>query len=296
VKVKRSGLTVRSRSGYYAPRPGQTDTKEEKGIPSTQDLGLSGMTSPTGVPLRTSVVATGLAKSGGREASVAIVLTARLPASAGATSDTLTVTRNVYDPDGRAGAPVQRQIPVTLPASLEDSVRYDVFDTIVLAPGRYQLRLNARSQVLDRSGSVFADVEVPDFARSAVTISGITLGTMVDPSARTDPFAKLLPIVPTSSREFSPSDAVTAFCRVFQGGTGPLAPVTLKAMILDVKSQVLLDATVPLPTSAFGADRGAEYTLALPLSQMKHGPHVLSLHATLASGENIRRDVVFRVK
>src|SRR6185436_17039064 len=81
VKVKRSGLTVRSRSGNYAPRPGQIETKEEKGIPSTQDLGLSGMTSPTGVPLRTSVVATGLAKSGGRAASVAIVLTARLPAS-----------------------------------------------------------------------------------------------------------------------------------------------------------------------------------------------------------------------
>jgi VWFA-related protein len=297
VKVKGSGLTVRTRSGYYAPRPGQTETKEEKGIPSTQDLGLSGMMSPSGVPLRAAVVATGPAGTNGREANVAVVLTARLPASAGAVSDTLTFTRNVYDPEGRASPPVQRQIPVTLPPSLEDSVRYDVFDTLVLAPGRYQLRLNARSGVLDRTGSVFANVEVPDFARRAVTISGISLGTVPPPSAtRSDPFGATLPIVPTSSREFSPSDTVTAFCRVFQGGTAPVTPVTLKVMILDSKSQVMLDTTVPMPASAFGADRGAPYQLALPLSRMKHGPHVLSLHATLAGGENIRRDLVFRVR
>jgi hypothetical protein len=225
------------------------------------------------------------------------VLTARLPASAGAISDTLTFTRNTYDAEGKASPPTQRQIPVTLPPSLEDSVRYDVFDKLVLAPGRYQLRLNARSSVLDRSGSVFADVEVPDFSRSAITITGISLGTPPPASGvRSDPFAGVLPIVPTSAREFSPSETVTAFCRVYQGGTSLVIPVTVKAMILDVKSQVILDTTVPIAASAFGEDRGAAYQLELPLSRMKHGPHVLSLHATLASGENIRRDLVFRVR
>jgi VWFA-related protein len=297
VKVKRPGLTVRTRSGYFAPKAGQLQTPEEKALPSSNDLGLTGMMNPAGVPLRTSVVATGLATAGGRDANVAVVLTARLPGSAGAVTDTLTLTRHVYDADGRASAPVQRKLTITLPPTMEDSVRYDAFDRLVLPPGRYQVRLNARSSVLDRAGSVYADVEVPDFSRSPVTISGIALGAVPSPTdARTDPLAELLPIVPMSGREFSPSDAVVAFCRIFQGGETIVRPVSLKIMILDAKSQVVLDTTETVAPTAFGANRSAPYQLALPLSRMKHGPHVLSIHATLVSGENVRRDVVFRVR
>ena len=297
VKVRQSGLTVRTRSGYFAPKLGQLETKEEKAMPSTNDLGLTGMMSPAGVPLRASVVSTGLASAGGRDANVAVVLTARLPASAGAVTDTLTLTRHVYDADGRASPPVQQKITIHLPPSLEDSVRYDAFDKLVLAPGRYQLRLNARSSVLDRSGSVYADVEVPDFARSPVTISGIALGALPSPAApRADALGDLLPIVPVSGREFSPNDAIVAFCRIFQGGETMVRPVTLKIMILDAKSQVVLDTTETIAPAAFGDGRAAPFQLALPLARMKHGPHVLSVHATLVSGENVRRDVVFRVR
>jgi VWFA-related protein len=300
VKVTRPGMTVRTRSGYFAPRPGQLATAEERAAPTTQELGLSGMTSSTGLPLRASVVAVGLtgaAGSGSRSADVAIVLTARLPPSGGAVTDTLTITRNVYDADGKAGPPVQEKVSVTLPASGTDGLRYDVFSRIALAPGRYQIRLNARSAVLDRSGSVFADVEVPDFTRSALTVTAIALGTVPPPaSPRTDPLAALLPIVPTSAREFAPGEALVAFCRVSQGGTAALVPVAMKVLVLDVHDQSVMDVPATLAADAFAAGRSAPYQIALPLDRMTHGPHVLSITATLSGGTNVRRELVFRVR
>jgi VWFA-related protein len=298
VKVARPGVTVRTRSGYYAPKPGQLATPEDKAAPGTQDLGLSGMMSPAGLGLRASVVPVALVSApGSRNADVAIVLTARLPASGGAVTDTLTITRNVYDADGKAGPPVQEKIPVTLPASGTDGLRLDTFSRLALAPGRYQIRLNAYSTVLQQSGSVFADVEVPDFTRSALTVSGISLGTAASPvSPRTDPLAALLPIVPTSAREFSPSDAVVAFCRVYQGGSAALVPVSMKALVLDVRDQTVMDVPATLTADAFATGRAAPYQIAVPLDRMTHGPHVLSLTATLAGGTSVRRDLVFRVR
>lgn len=300
VKTTRPGVTVRTRSGYFAPRPGQLATPEEKAAPNTQDLGLSGMTSPAGLPLRASVVPvalTGAAGSGNHSADVAIVLTARLPPTGGAVTDTLTVTRNVYDADGKAGPPVQEKVTVNLPASGTDGLRYDVFSRLALAPGRYQLRLNARSAVLDRSGSVYADVEVPDFTRSALTVSGIVIGSLPSPALpRTDPLAALLPIVPTSAREFAPGDAVVAFCRVFQGGSAAVVPAAMKVLVLDVHDQPVIDTTSTIAADAFGAGRAAPFQIALPLERMTHGPHVLSLTATLAGGASVRRDLVFRVR
>jgi hypothetical protein len=298
VKVSRPGMTVRSRSGYFAPKPGQLATPEDKAAPSTQDLGLSGMTSPAGLPLRASVVPVGLTGApGSRNADVAIVLTARLPASGGAVTDTLTITRNVYDADGKAGPPVQEKIPVTLPASGTDGLRLDTFSRLALAPGRYQIRLNAYSTVLQRSGSVYADVEVPDFTRSALVLSGISLGAVPSmDSPRTDSLAALLPIVPTSAREFSPSDGTVAFCRVFQGGTAALVPVSMKVLVLDVRDQTVMDVPSTLAADAFATGRVAPYQVALPLNRMTHGPHLLSITATLAGGASVRRDLVFRVR
>ena len=55
-------------------------------------------------------------------------------------------------------------------------------------------------------------------------MSGITLGRRPVPDQpRTDALAPVLPVIPTSGRDFAPSEAVAAFSRVFQGGTATLA-------------------------------------------------------------------------
>jgi VWFA-related protein len=298
VKVKRPGTTVRSRSGYYAPREGTLTTPEQRAAPTTNDLGLAGMYSAAGLALR--VAAAPIARSaasGTRNADVAIVLTVRLPAIRGALSESVTVVRTLYDAEGRASTPVQEKQDLTLQSTTGDELRYDVYQRLTLAPGRYTVRLNATSKAISRSGSVYADIEVPDFSRPALTASSLVLGTRADPPApRTDALASVVPILPTSAREFSPSDSVIAFLRVFQGGTAPIAPVTMTTKVLDIGDTPLFEESKTIAPEAFDASRSAPFEIALPLSRLSHGPHLVSISVSAPGASNVRRDLVFRVR
>lgn len=61
-------------------------------------------------------------------------------------------------------------------AEMPDSVTYQIPLTLDLEPGRYQLRASAMSKKLDRGGSVYLDVTVPDFSKTPLALSGIALG------------------------------------------------------------------------------------------------------------------------
>ena len=45
-----------------------------------------------------------------------------------------------------------------------------------LAPGRYEVRANAHSKLYDCGASIYGDVEVPDFAKPGVSLSGVGFG------------------------------------------------------------------------------------------------------------------------
>jgi len=297
VKVNRPGATARTKSGYWAPnREGETKREE---APSTLDLGFSGMMSAQGLPLR--AVAVPVARAGqdsaSREAEIAVVLTARLPSVSGSVKETATVIRNVYDEAGRPGPPVREIVNLSVPSRSGGDPRYDLFSRLALAPGRYQIRYNVRSAVLDKSGSVFADLEVPDFSRSALALSPISLGTEpAEGVARTDVLAAILPIVPTTAREFAPGDRITSFLRVFQGGKQPVAPATVVAQILDIRDSPVFEKADVMAAAVFEANRAADFGFALPLERLSRGLHLLSITAKLPAGPTARRDLVFRVR
>lgn len=57
-----------------------------------------------------------------------------------------------------------------------DETRLEFHRVVALPPGRYQVRYNVTSSWLKASGSVYADVEVPDLQRSVLALSGVALG------------------------------------------------------------------------------------------------------------------------
>jgi hypothetical protein len=175
-------------------------------------------------------------------------------------------------------------------------VRYDVYQRLTLAPGRYSIRLNGSSKVLDRSGSVYADFEVPDFSRAPVSMSAVVLGMRQDPATRTDALARVVPIVPTSARDFSANEQPVAFLRIFQGGSSPIEPVNVTSQILDLSDTKVHDAALALEPVEFDASRSAPFELALPIARLTRGPYLLSIAATLPGGATTRRDVVFRIR
>jgi VWFA-related protein len=299
VKVNRPDVTVRTRSGFYAPQAGSFLTREQKAAPTANDLSLSGLNNPAGLPLRASLVSLAPAadaKPGSRDVDVAVALSVRLPPGRGPIKETLTVVRNVYV-NGKPGPPVREIFPITIEETAGDEMRYEVFQKLTLAPGRYEIRLHATSALLIKSGTVFADLEVPDFTRAPVVMSGITLGRRPLPDTpRTDALAPILPILPTSGRDFAPSEAVTVFSRVFQGGATPVTPVTVGVLVLDMNDKRVFEQETTMPVTAFGDGRNASQMFDLPLEKMQHGPHLLSITATLPSGTSSRRDLVFRVR
>ena len=51
------------------------------------------------------------------------------------------------------------------------------FRDSTLKPGRYQLRFATHNAALEKSGSVYVDVDVPDFAKEQLSLSGVVLAT-----------------------------------------------------------------------------------------------------------------------
>ncbi len=297
IGVSRPGVSVRSRSGYWAPEAGAVVDRRFAGAPTSNDSAMSGLTHAQGVPLR--VVAAPLRAGGAgapaRSVDVAAVLSVRFPPIRAAATDTLTIIRNVYDAEGRPGPPVRSVETITLQPSGGDESRHDVFQRLTLLPGRHQLRFNVQSALLGANGTVYADIDVPDFSRSPLALSGLFLAGGIEDTTTSGDLAGLLPLVPTSSREFTSSDVVEGFLRVYQP-VGQPASVSTTVELFDASDQLQYERTVLLEPTAFGPDGGADLAFEVPLARLTPGPHLLSVTARLPGGRTARRDLVVRVR
>src|SRR4029453_11067183 len=96
-----------------------------------------------------------------------------------------------------------------------------------LPPGRYQLRVGARESGGGLTGTVFYDVEVPDFTKEKFAMSGVVLTAataQVTPTAEPDNVLKpLLPGPPTTRREFYSIDTLALYAEVYDA-IGPATP------------------------------------------------------------------------
>ena len=293
VKVNRPDVKVRARSGYYARREGSLESAEDKRAPGSNELGLTGLTSAVGLPLRASATAVAPAADG-KSVDVALVLTTRLPAVRTATAESINIVRTIYDAASKPGPPVQEKTELLLQPASGDESRYDIFQKIALPPGRHQVRLNGTSTALGRSGSVYVDVEVPDFARVPFAMTRVVLGSRPAQGERTDPFAAWLPVAPTTARDFTANDPLVAFVRIFQNGEGR-SPVTVSAEIVDVRDVKVFETSSTLAEERFAGGEGVGVEFALPLERLSRGPHILNITAARGSTA-VRHDLVFRIR
>jgi hypothetical protein len=311
VDVPGRDLDVRAKSGRWAPN--QNSAVENNGPkeirclfdcwhqpPPPSDFHLVGLTPTQPLRMRAALYPVARAAAPAGEPSTAVeiaaVLTVRMPAVIRPADDTLTIVRTAYDASGRASAPVQSQLTRHLEPELGDETRYEVFSRFSLPPGRHQVRFNATSRVADDSGSVIVDVDVPDLSRAGVAMSAIVLGS-VPGASRHDPLASLLPIVPTTARDFAPGDRVMAVVRLFPGDAAPTFAVEIDVRVVDATDRVAIEMpSSTVPSESFAVDRSAEYAMELPLSKLKAGLHLLSITATFDRSRIVRRDLVFRVR
>ena len=277
VKVNRPGLEVRTRNGYYAPKQPATKPAGDiiNGLPGG-DLPLHVTAAPFAVP-------------GRREAEV--IITARMePASGASRTARVALAATAIDADAKSYGTQRQTMEITAPPG--SRFHPDLQSHIPLPPGRFMVRLGAESE--GRTGTVFVDVEVPDFAKSPLSLSGLVLQRASAAPIADKSIAALVPVAPTTVREFVTADEVTIFLRVYQGGKSRVVPVRISATITDERNKETSRQDAAIEVGEFGDARSADYRVKLPVAHLAPGAYLLEVEAQ-SGARRLKRSARFRI-
>jgi hypothetical protein len=275
IRVNRPGVEVRSRNGYFPVKPEKVKNVKG-GPPSAVDTAIA-KAMPTGdLPL--SVATAAFAVPGRKTAELAVIagVNDHLAEADVSRSRRVKVIATAFDTAWRSKGAATQTVELTLRPNVSGDFTYDVISRLPLAPGRYEIRYAADTE--GRTGSVFVDIDVPDFAKAPLSLSGVLLqATPAVPVAPPNALSGLVPIVPTARRVFAPDDLVTAFVRVYQGSSVPLGSVTMSARAVDDRDHPVFNQTVTLDAARFSGSRAADYQVDLPLAQWPAGEYLVTL-------------------
>lgn len=303
VRVKRPGLTVRARRGYVAPRGRAPRPAAPDSTPAALREALASPVPVTGLPLSVTAVPF---KGPAPNASVvisALVDGRDLPLVErdGAFRNDLHLVATAVDAQGRTFSGERATLNLALRPETATRVRaagFRVITHVALPPGRYQLRVAASEEQTGRAGSVLYDLEIPDFERAPLSMSGLALSSAssaVAPTARhSDPLADLLPGPVSTLREFPVGDELALFAEVYVA-----APhhVEIRTTVRGEAGQLVFQAREERDSAELGGGRGG-YGLALriPLRDVAPGLYLLRVEAaSRAGGSPVARELLFRV-
>jgi VWFA-related protein len=306
VKVNRPDVQVRTRSGYFAEKPRDADD-EAAAAPPPLTAALAGLLPKTEIGL--TATAAPFAIPGKTEAGVIVVLTIDQEAAArtARTREMVDVQVNAFSQEGAPRGATRYETAVTLRPGPAGQISYEVLTSLALRPGRYQLRLSTHVGSQGKTGSVYYDLDVPDFTARALSISGLLVTSDVKPvSTDTDRIRQYVPIAPTAKRTFSVNERVSVFARIYQGGqTSTPAPVNTRSQtrmpatqgvpvqvtvtVTDAQGMVRVRRTEQVPRDGFGAtDGAADFSLNLPLQNLPPGEYLFTLDAAGGRGQAVR--------
>jgi hypothetical protein len=283
VRVKRPGVQVRARRGYWAVS--QEDVSRmtaianpKPGPPKAVESALAAINQPS----RNRVIRTWIGTERGQDGrtKVSFVWEPMPKAPADTVRNSETVARVSVIAVAPDGSPYFRgRVPDAAPAAPASSSRV-VFDA---QPGKMQLRLSVESadaQILD---SEVREITVPDLTGQTV------LGTPAVFRVRTPRELQQLKAdakaIPTAAREFTRTERL--LIRVPAYGPAATAP-KLTARLLNRAGQAMNDLQV---TAAASSDAVSE--IELPLASLSAGEYLVEI---TVAGESAAQEIIgFRV-
>jgi VWFA-related protein len=291
VRVARPDVTVRTVSGYYAA-DARADEKGRGTRPSGAAAALGGILPRADLPLQVTVAP--FASADGPTSTVAVVTGIRQAAPAVA-GRPVTVVTAAFDRNGRSVEAQTQTVGVTWRPDRTGTMPYDVLSRLTLEPGRYEIRV-AVDAGPNAEASVYSFVDVPDFRKGAVALSGLVLSRVPEGlAAPRDAFDALLPVVPTASRRFAQTDQVGALVRVYQARDSTARPVSLSSRVVDRDDRVRTSGALTLEADRFAGTGAADYRVDLPLAALDRGEYLLTIEA--AQGDRtIARHARFHVE
>ncbi len=302
VKVNRPDVDVVGTRSYWAPKA----ARAAPAAPAANAASTAGVLPVSDLPLRATAAAFRGADKGTAILAVAVGLQQEPFTSR--TRDQVDFTTTAFMPNGAMLATDHQTVLFTVPAAARDAdaSRYQAIGRLdvtypykfaVTKAATYELRASVASEATGRRGSIYLSVDVPDFDRDAVSLSGVVLSSALSstPTAPAGALRDVVPFAPTANRNFSATDIVTAFLRVYQGGGDKLSSASISATILDAAGKTVFSRTDTLAPDRFGTNRAADHQLRLPLATLSAGDYLLTL-ATTVGKTTAKRDVRFQVR
>jgi VWFA-related protein len=282
VKVNRPGVSVHAPKNWYSKELTAKELRNPRKVPTPLMKAITEVLPDADVPLR-AVAASFADTTGKSTATVAVTLGVTLPGEkrGNAIQESLDVQVQAYDLEGKLHGTAKKTVGVALRADGSDG-HLDVLSRMNLKPDRYELRISMSSAALKETASVYVDALVPDFFKDALSLSGIALSA--EPAvmaAPKDELASLLPIVPTTQREFGGKDAAQVFMRIYQKKNA--AAVSIVAEIRDAADKVVVRDEQAIAATNFGANRAADFQWKLPLDKLAAGEHLVTLTANVGA-------------
>src|SRR5262245_56222860 len=309
VRVTKPGLRVRARKGYVGPKGKSKETvaANEKTSTALREA----LNSPVPVSgLGLSVFASPLK---GAEPNASIAMTLEIEG----TNLKFTNQNNVFADDveiailaidqagkyrdGGHDVVTLRLKPQTHEIVSTSGVR--IARRLEVPPGKYQLRVGVRESGGGAVGSVLYDLEVPDFSKSSLSMSGILLtsafGSRV-PTANPDPdFKQVLPAQPVAFREFPRGDNLALFVEVYDTQVKVAHRVAIKTTVLDDGGKELFTTSDERKSEELqGGKGGYGYHSTIETKDLSPGRYVLRVDAQtlLKDGGSAARELEFRVR
>ncbi len=292
VRVNRPNVFVKTRSGYVPEKPDVVAKRKAQMAAQPLGAALSGILPKGDLPMRLTAVP--FAIPGKKESSVLVMLAVTQPIreTGVRTTENVDLQVRAYNTDGKLFGSTNLRASVTVRPGATGLAEYEVLASLPLKPGQYQLRTAANVGALATSGSLYYDINVPDFQDERVSMSGIVL--TANPALPIGGLKTVLPVTPTTQRKFGPATQVSAFLRVYIGGRQLPAEVPLRIRLRNSEDVNLLDRREMLGGTAFTAQRFADVNLALPIGRLPKGEYLLSVET--ATGRNdVTRTIRFEV-
>jgi VWFA-related protein len=300
VKVNRSGVTIRSRNGYATPKntAPPPDKVPAKVLPEVHDA-LNNPLPQSGLTLRTFA-----APFKGNAPNESVLVVVELVGSLKITpKDSVQVSYRAVDVDGKIRG--GNTLDFTLPENVTPETRARVAkaglrltDRMDLPPGRYQVRFAARDTMGGNVGSVTYDLDVPDFRKGSLSMSGLLLtsptASVMVPLHPDAQVKDVLPAQPAALRQFPSNDEIALFAEVYDNQASSAHKVDITATLTSDDGKVVFKTDEERSsTDIQGKSGGYGFSARIPLAGLPPGNYVVGVEARsrLGKGDSAKREV-----
>jgi len=308
VTVDRPGARVLNRRGYTAAAAGAAKPPALAGPPkSSYELreALNAILPTAGLPLE--IAAAAFRQMSGR-ASVAVVL--ETPGSDLTWRDDVLaapveMTAVALEKHGGIKAGDVNRLQLSTKSETADRVRQFGYRWIArlddLKSGHYQIR-GAVANGPEKQGSVWYDIEIPDFGKNPLAISDVVLASPVAtlrPTLRPDKLlADELPGPPTTLREFPEGGTVAAYAEVYDNQLDRPHDLETSVVVTNARGEIAFRAVETHSGQDLSGSHGiVRVKVSIPLINMPPGSYTLTVDARQTANRTISagRAVPFQV-